>query len=152
MNSLNKLFCALVSTSLLVTPAAFAADPNAGAAVPTALPAPQVVGDVTFITGGIGDEERMAIEQNKKDYNLYITNASTDGAFAGTSRVVVTNSSGATVLDTMTAGPLFYAKLPAGSYKVTSTLKSTGDMKTSNITVGAGKSANLEQKWAGVPK
>ena len=39
--------------------------------------------DVTYVTGGIGEDEKKAIEDAKADYNLYVMSASTSGAFVG---------------------------------------------------------------------
>jgi len=135
----------LVSCFLVAsTPVLAQVDPNAGAAVPTSIPAAQISGDVTYITGGIGDEERQALQNVKTDYNLYITNSSPDGAFSGNSQIIITNSSGTKVLEA-TSGPIFYAKLPAGTYTVTSQMRE--QTKTHNITVGSTTHENIEWRW-----
>ena len=74
--------------------------------------------DVTYVTGGIGDDEKQAIEASKADYNVYVMSASISGAFVGDAHVTISRKNGKeseSVL-TVVAGPLLYVKLPAGSY------------------------------------
>ncbi|MES2983860.1 MAG: hypothetical protein V4735_01575 [Pseudomonadota bacterium] len=111
----------------------------------------QVHPDVTYITGGIGDDELQSIKATKANYNTYVLSASTTGAFVGDARVVITTKTGEVMLDAV-AGPLLYAKLPAGSYLLDASLgeqkkhqaftigKKTG---TANITLGWTVSAKL---------
>lgn len=81
--------------------------------------------EVTYVTGGVGDEEREAIEASKGDYNLHITNASTSGEFVGDARVVISRhgaNGGTEQMLNIVAGPLLNVKLPSGTYRVTATL------------------------------
>ncbi len=71
-----------------------------------------------YITGGIGKDEREAIMAKRVDYNFEIKSALKAGNFTGDVRVVIENASKEVVLDAMTDGPLFYAKLDAGKYVV----------------------------------
>lgn len=80
--------------------------------------------DIVFVTGGIGDDERGAIEKAKEDYNLHVTNTSKTGAFEGDIRVVITQQGveeGQEVLS-IVAGPLLYVRLPEGKYSLVATL------------------------------
>lgn len=101
-------------------------------------------GNVTYITGGIGDEERSALDAVKKDYNLRIVSAHTDGAFAGDTRIVIRDHNGDQLVDAA-AGPLFYAKLPTGSYTVEAT--NQGRSKQQHITVGHNKATSVHLSW-----
>jgi len=101
-------------------------------------------GNVTYITGGIGDEERSALDAVKKDYNLRIVSAHTDGAFAGDTRIVIRDHNGDQLVDAA-AGPLFYAKLPTGSYTVEAT--NQGRIKQQHVTVGHNKAASVHLSW-----
>jgi len=106
---------------------------------------PQQSGNVTFVTGGVGDEEIAALEAAKKDYNLHITSASASGgAFKGNTQITIRTKKGDTLL-TADSGPILLAKLPAGSY----TVEATNDGKTEhrNITVGRSKSAHVHFGW-----
>ena len=77
-------------------------------------------GEVSYVSGGVGDEEQKQLEEIAKGYNLKITFAGPSGAYGGGSRVAIRNSAGKTVLDAQSRGPLFYAELPPGRYNITS--------------------------------
>lgn len=78
---------------------------------------PMQAGDINYVTGGIGDEERAALHAVESQYNLRVMSASNDGAFVGDTHLVIRNHRGDTLLDAV-AGPLFFAKLPYGTYFV----------------------------------
>lgn len=105
---------------------------------------PIQVGEASYITGGIGDEERHALQQMAPNYNLRIMSALKSGNFAGDTRVIIRDRNG-TELINAEAGPLFFADLPAGRYTVEAS--SEGETKTKNVTVGNGKAANLNFSW-----
>ncbi len=94
----------------------------------------QQQGDIQYITGGIGTDERDQLEATKSDYNLHITNTATDGAFANNTNLVISDRKG-TALVTAVAGPIFYAALPAGTYTISA---ANGDQQQ-NKTVKLGK-------------
>ncbi|APR34798.1 hypothetical protein [Paraburkholderia sp. SOS3] len=72
---------------------------------------------VTYITGGVGEDEAHAFRQAAPRYNLRLTFASKTGQYL--SDVDVRISSGErTVLAVRTDGPFLFVRLPAGSYRV----------------------------------
>lgn len=73
----------------------------------------QEYGDVTFVTGGIGDEEREAMQEMRRDYNLHIMRSEKDGAFTGETNIIIYDRNGNEIL-AIEAGPLFYINLPVG--------------------------------------
>jgi len=115
-----------------------------GATGVTSLPQPVQAGNVRYITGGVGDEERDALEAAKKDYNLHITTVNTSGEFLEDTQVTITNRQGEEVLKTP-AGPMLYVDLPAGAYTVEAT--SGGETKKQHVTVGPHKSASVYLRW-----
>jgi hypothetical protein len=108
------------------------------------LPPPQQIGSITFITGGIGDEERDAMETVRKDYNLSVMSAATSGAFTGDTRIVIRDQSGEELLQA-DAGPLFYADLPAGRYVVEG--YSDGQIKQQPVTITPDKRQHIRFNW-----
>src|SRR5690606_37917825 len=69
--------------------------------------------------GGIGAEERAAMEAKAADYNLRLTFATkVSGAYLSDVKVAIRNARGETVLDTVAAGPWLFARLPRGEYRV----------------------------------
>lgn len=83
-----------------------------------ATPAIQHQGAVSYITGGVGLEEREAILAGAADYNLKVVNAIPGGAYVADITVSVRNASGQEVLRTTLDGPWLLARLPAGRYTV----------------------------------
>ncbi|MFZ4540877.1 MAG: hypothetical protein ACOYNL_03565 [Rickettsiales bacterium] len=104
--------------------------------------------EVTYVTGGIGDDEQAAIQAAKPDYNLYVMSASKAGAFVGDARVVITRKNGKDVEEMLNvvAGPLLYVKLVDGSYALDATL---GEMKKhQDFTINSKhKAANVHLSW-----
>lgn len=80
--------------------------------------------DVTYVTGGIGEDEKAAIEAAKGDYNLQVMSASQNGAFVGDAKVVISQKNGKETVEMLNvvAGPLLYVRLPAGSYVLDASL------------------------------
>lgn len=85
---------------------------------------------IAYITGGIGDEEREAMEAVKGNYNLHLTSAMATGSFVSGTRLKITGGRKTVVLDTA-IGPIFYAKVAAGTY----TLEGFFEGQTRNETV-----------------
>ncbi|MBN8531953.1 MAG: hypothetical protein J0L97_08865 [Alphaproteobacteria bacterium] len=106
---------------------------------------PVQVGDVTYITGGVGSEERAELEAAKKDYNLHIMNAGSGVELAGGSQVIIHDAKGAEVLNVQSE-PLLYVRLPAGTYQVEGI--NEGDSKKQKVTVSAKQSAHIFFGWS----
>lgn len=106
---------------------------------------PKKMGEVEFITGGIGDEERNAIEAVKNNYNLHVMSAGQDGAFTGTTRVTILNQNNKKVLET-DMGPLFYAQLPPGTYTVEGTYNNKTRSQKVDIARGADQPVHFSWK------
>ena len=81
---------------------------------------PQVFqqGDITYTSGGFGLEERDALRDTARNYNLIVSNAVKGGNFTEGETIVITNKGNQKTLTINNAGPLFYAKLPLGTYIV----------------------------------
>jgi predicted metalloprotease with PDZ domain len=87
-----------------------------------AAPIQETHAGVAVIHGGVGIEERSAIEQKAADHNLKLTFARKgSGAYLFGVKVVVRNKQGRVVVDTTASGPLLLAKLPDGEYSVAAT-------------------------------
>lgn len=98
---------------------------------------------VTFVTGGIGDDERAELEAAKKDFNLHVTSATKNGHFVEYTMVKIVDAKGDSVIETE-AGPLLYAQLPAGRYSLVATNQE--QQLKRNFTVGK-KSADVNLLW-----
>lgn len=73
---------------------------------------------LSYLSGGVGDEERDEILAREKDFNLKLVFAEKTGSYMADVKVVVLNTKGQTVLEANSTGPFFLAKLPAGNYRV----------------------------------
>ena len=122
--------------AVLLTTVCLSATPAIAATLDTAsnaLPAAQMGNGITYITGGIGDEERVAIENSADQYNLHITNVNNEGAFTDNMNIAIYDMK-ATKLAEFNAGPMIYAKLPAGKYVVAAT-NENGEVRRKNVRV-----------------
>lgn len=150
---------ALLTATLITAPAAYAQEPLFAPApapqispfvTPTSAPSPRDVldfheeGDVPYVTGGIGEDERRAMESVRPNYNLHIMSAGKSGAFAGDTLLIIRNKDGLELLRT-DAGPLFYAKLQPGKYSVEGS--NNGQVRSQNITVGKTGSSHIHFTW-----
>lgn len=91
-------------------------------------------GDIRYISGGIGNEEKAMLEQQRSSYNLWIESALSTGHYISDAYYTITNKSGDSVFSAQGDGPFFYVALPQGSYKVTADWK--GQSNTKSATVG----------------
>src|SRR5262245_57436583 len=71
-----------------------------------------------FMTGGIGTEERNEMMQFANQYNLALSFAARSGQYLSDVNVVIIDSRGREIVNTISAGPLFYAELPRGRYNI----------------------------------
>jgi hypothetical protein len=80
------------------------------------LPTPRKAGEITYLSGGVGEREQKAIEREADDYDLQVTIDRPDGAYLAGSAVRIETPDGTDVLDTTAQGPMFLAQLPRGRY------------------------------------
>ncbi len=108
------------------------------------LPDVHILGDISYITGGIGVEETKAMESERSDYNLQIMNSDSTGHFDGTRNILISDENGNELLD-VNGGPLFYASLPKGRYLVQGSSKD--QVKKQKINVSGNKPAIIHFVW-----
>ena len=112
----------LALLGLVVTLVALLAPPRFAGAVVPPLPAKTWQG-IRYVSGGVGVEEREALRAMDQDFNVQLIFATPRGDYLANVGVVMQDSTGFTVLDTVSQGPWFFAQLPAGTYTVTARLK-----------------------------
>ncbi len=89
------------------------------AAAQGVLPQPKTQGNVTFLSGGIGEDEAAALKGAQRQYPLSMTfSAGKRGAYLAGVQVTITDKSGGTVLQTVSEGPIMLVRLPSGVYRV----------------------------------
>lgn len=75
-------------------------------------------GDIPYISGGVGQEERASLEERAGDYSLKLVFAERSGNFLAGVRVVVRDMKGANIVQTVTRGPFLYVDFPKGTYRL----------------------------------
>ena len=73
---------------------------------------------VNYVSGGVGEDERHALESLGKEFNLKLTFALKSGQYLSDVNVRIVDSQGTLVLTATADGPLFYANLAPGTYSV----------------------------------
>lgn len=115
-----------------------------------AAPTLQQQGNVSFVTGGVGLEEREAILASTPDFNLKVVNAIPGGAYVSDTTVSVVNSAGQEVLRTTLDGPWLLAKLPPGRYTISaSDLSRSSQARTVQLSEHGQREVML--RWTDVP-
>lgn len=107
---------------------------------------PQQQGNVTFVSGGAGDEDRAALQQVESQYNLRLLFAAANGDYLANVDVTLADAQGHAVLDTIADGPIFYAHVPPGRYKLT--VSNQGQSQSRTVTVGASGAVSQDFHWA----
>ncbi len=73
---------------------------------------------ITYYSGGVGITERKQMEEMSKGCNLKLIFDSKSGNFLSAVAVTIQDAKGNVVVDAISKGPWFSAKLPAGTYRV----------------------------------
>ncbi|ASW03506.1 hypothetical protein [Paraburkholderia aromaticivorans] len=89
-----------------------------GAALAQSLPQPASQNGVSYITGGVGQDEVQAFRAAAPRYNLRMTFASKAGSYLSDVDVTITSGAGRRVLTVRTEGPFLFVRLPAGRYQI----------------------------------
>ena len=96
-------------------------------------------------SGGVGEEERQALERDAR-YNLKVIAARRDGAYLADVDVTIVDQRGAQVLVMHMEGPWLLAELPPGQYRVVGDYR--GTMQKRDVTVGRGARSEVVLQWA----
>jgi hypothetical protein len=108
---------------------------------------PQTQGEVTFVTGGVGLDERNELNATRANYNLSLLfSVQGKGNFLSDVKVRITDLRGNVFLETVSDGPILFAKLPSGRYIVTADVNGEAYHKT--VSVGGKKNTSLSFTWS----
>ncbi|HXQ24199.1 MAG TPA: hypothetical protein VN812_21130 [Candidatus Acidoferrales bacterium] len=110
----------------------------------TALATPEVKTQdkVSYLTGGVGSDERAAIRSMAKQFNLEVAIATKKGHFLGDGAVHIEDVQGHTVLQANMDGPLFYVQLEPGTYTVSISRDGKAQQRTVEV-AGSGQKSVL---------
>lgn len=139
----------LKTTRLAIALSAFAGlalPPAVGAEESFAAFEVQEQNGVSYISGGVGLDEREAMNAMAGQYNLRISVATKgEGKYLSDAKVTVQDRQGNVVLEDMANGPWFWANLPPGTYEVTAEID--GKAQTRTVTIGKNDAARLDLYW-----
>ncbi len=107
---------------------------------------PQQQGDIIFVSGGAGEEDRDALKQVESQYNLRLLFAARNGDYLANVAVTLADAHGKVVLDTIADGPIFYARVPAGRYRVT--VSNEGQSQSRDINLSRDGAVRQDFYWA----
>ena len=80
---------------------------------------PKQQNGITYINGGVGEEEQGAMKAQRADYNLLLTFATQQsGAYRSDVQLDIMDAKGAALVSAANTGPMFFAKLPPGTYRI----------------------------------
>ncbi|MDP2179417.1 carboxypeptidase regulatory-like domain-containing protein [Methylicorpusculum sp.] len=107
---------------------------------------PETQGDVTFVSGGIGETEREALQSIKADYNLNLLFAyKGSGQFMSDVNVRIADSKGNVLVETFAEGPYLFANLKPGNYLI-SAVKDGNEIRQ-KAKIGGSKTTSLSFYW-----
>jgi hypothetical protein len=104
----------------------------------------QQSGDVTFINGGISDEDVAELKAKSGQFNLHLLISAVTGEYISDVKLRVLDSNGNAVLTIDDAGPYVYAQLKPGSY----TLEAATASGTKSLRVRVPAKGSIKQHIA----
>jgi hypothetical protein len=102
------------------------------------------VNGVTYESGGVGIEERAAMDHSMQAYDLRLVFASTKGWDLGHVAVLIKTSDGTVLLSKESNGPWFWVNLKPGTYEVVAS--HNGDREVHKVNV-AKTPQSVEFTW-----
>ena len=107
---------------------------------------PRTQGEVTYVSGGVGSDSVQAMREIERGYNLRLMFAvEGSGEYLADVRVKLVDAKGRTVLDAVSDGPYFFAKVPPGRYQVVA--ETEGDAKTRAVDISPGGAVSQSFYW-----
>lgn len=100
---------------------------------------------ITYLTGGIGEDESRAIQQTK-GYNLHMTfSKGADNKYIADADVVIQTAQGQSVLSLSQVGPMVYVKLPADKYVIVGSRG--GQEKRQTVAIDGASASSVIFHW-----
>jgi len=106
----------------------------------------QRVGNVSYVSGGVGTESIDRLNGLAGQFNLKLVFALKSGAYLSDTRVVIDDAKGKRMVDTTSDGPWFLIRLPAGTYQLSAT--NAGKTEKRQTAVGTDKLKTVDFRWA----
>ena len=103
------------------------------------LPKVQTQGNITYISGGIGEDEAAAMKAESKSWPLSIEFSEhlvNQDLWVAQVYLRILDSKGKTLFDTTVDGPIFLGKLPPGNYELLATYQEVTKRRVIEIKQG----------------
>lgn len=120
---LQSLICSVLASGVLVAAGTVYAAETPVASKP----------QVAYASGGVGDDSLEHMQAIRKDFNLKLLFALKVGSYISDVAVTVTDERGNKVLEAVSEGPWFLAKLAPGRYQVTAAYDGESFKRTTTI-------------------
>lgn len=99
-------------------------------------------GAVPYVSGGVGEDDPVLA--TKRDYNLYLVFAGKgEGEYLADVKVAIQDAKGNPVVEAESPGPMFFAKVPPGKYKVTATYNGKPVTQTAQVQARGNKDVHF---------
>lgn len=107
---------------------------------------PRTQGEVIFVSGGVGADEQNAMQAIRADYNLNLLfSIKSTGEYVSDVKVRVADSSGKLLLESVSDGPMLFARLKPGSYTIT--VDRDGQVSHKTATIRGAQRTSLSFTW-----
>jgi len=91
---------------------------------------------IAYVSGGVGMDERTAMDAMAKDYNVKLMFVEAPKEYVSGVKVKIEDLSGKLLLETTSSGPWFWAKLPQGDYRLIASFRGHREMKHLKVAAG----------------
>ena len=111
--------------------------------------AQETAGNVSYISGGVGEDEAAAMKSAAAGYPLelqFVQKATPRDEFLADVKVRITDRARNVVLDAVASGPFLLAKLPAGTYQIEA--DHVGVVKRQTVDIRPGKHQRSVFVWS----
>jgi hypothetical protein len=135
----------VIATTALVLFASGTASLAFSNEVPDSQPQVKTHEGIKYVSGGFGVDERENLRAMSKDDNLELSFALQNKDYLGGAKVLIKDGNGKDVVKTFSDGPLFFAKLPQGTYAVEAT--AMGQTQEQIAHVPSNRQAQLYFAW-----
>jgi hypothetical protein len=99
-----------------------------------------------YLSGGVGADERAALEERGKAFNVKLVFAEQHGPFLADVKVAIDDGKGTEIVSLTSVGPWFYIQLPPGPYNVNATYKGQ-TQEIRNLQVAKDKALRRTLTW-----
>ncbi|OGA38340.1 MAG: hypothetical protein A3G24_14815 [Betaproteobacteria bacterium RIFCSPLOWO2_12_FULL_62_13] len=105
---------------------------------------------VPFVSGGVGVASQERLKAQEKEFNLKLVFTLVEGNYLADVNVKIADAAGKTVIEQVSDGPFFMAKLPAGTYSVTAAYN--GQTQARKVSLRADRLRTEYMRWASNPQ